>query len=48
MVHVYGGARKLTLSTYSYPMRVIISKLSAQFKFNNVENKHYDCMIFNI
>jgi hypothetical protein len=49
LIHVYGDAKKLTLSAYSYPMRIITSELSAKFKFNNFgEVTMMDTMIFNI
>lgn len=43
LIHVYGDVNKLTLSVYSYSMRVITSELSELFKFNTFgENKNND------
>jgi len=47
MIHVYGDAKKLTLSVHSYPMRVITGELSSSFKFNNTnEENNFDIYDF--
>jgi hypothetical protein len=35
LIHIYGDAKKFTLSTYFYHMRIITNELSVKFKFNN-------------
>ncbi|KAL5245424.1 hypothetical protein ACI65C_012834 [Semiaphis heraclei] len=43
MIHTYGDAKKLTLSAYTYPMRVITSQMASNFTFNELnENITYD------
>jgi len=43
MTHTYGDAKKLTLSAYTYPMRVITSQMASNFTFNELnENNTYD------
>jgi len=43
MIHTYGDAKKLTLSAYTYPMRVITGQMASNFTFNELnENNTYD------
>lgn len=43
IIHVYGDAKKLTLSAHSCPMRVITGELSSSFKFNHTnEENNFD------
>jgi len=47
MIHVYGDAKKLTLSAHTYPMRVITGELSSSFKFNHTnEENNFDTYDF--
>lgn len=38
MYFVYGDAKKLTLSAFSYPMRVVVSRVSNNFEYNKSSN----------
>jgi hypothetical protein len=43
MIHIYGDAKKLTLSAYIFPMRVITIQMASNFTFNELnENNTYD------
>jgi hypothetical protein len=35
LINAYGDAKKLTLSAYSYPARVVVSKIATSFEFNS-------------
>ena len=38
MLHVYNDAKKLTLSAYSWPSRIVASEIASCFSFNQKEN----------
>ena len=38
MLHVYNDAKKLTLSAYSWPSRIVTSEIASCFSFNQKEN----------
>lgn len=43
IIHTYEDAKKLTLSVYTYPKRVITSQMATNFTFNELnENSTYD------
>jgi hypothetical protein len=35
LIHNYGDAKKLTLSAYSFPSRIVVGKITTAFSFNN-------------
>lgn len=37
LIHTYGDAKKLTLSAYSFPARVIVGEIASAFEFNNTQ-----------
>lgn len=43
MIHAYGESKKLTLSAYTFPMKVVTRQIASHFNFNEYnENITYD------
>ena len=40
MLQVYNDAKKLTLSAYSWPSRIVATQMASDFIFNNEQHKH--------